>query len=70
MRKRHFSKQVGLILSEETHSRLIEQTDKDEVSVSEWIREAIQKRLLNESDSPRTPNGSNDHSFLSERRGK
>lgn len=45
MRKRHFTKQVGLILSEETYNRLIEQTNKEEIAVSAWIREAIEKKL-------------------------
>jgi predicted DNA-binding protein len=46
MRKRHFTKQVGLILSEETYNQLIEQTNKEEVTVSEWIREVIEKKLF------------------------
>lgn len=45
MRKRNFTKQVGLILSEETYNQLIEQTNKEEVTISEWIREAILNRL-------------------------
>ena len=45
MRKRNFTKQVGLILSEETYTQIIEQTNKEEVTISEWIREAIEKRL-------------------------
>jgi len=46
MRKRHFTRQVGLILSEETYEQLIEQTNKKEVTVSEWIREAIDRKLF------------------------
>ena len=50
MRKRNFTRQVGLILSEETYNQLIEQTNKEEVTVSEWIREAIEMKLaLNSS---------------------
>ena len=45
MRKRNFTKQVGLILSEETYSRLIEQTNKEEMTVSNWIRQAIEAKL-------------------------
>ena len=45
MRKRHFTKQVGLILSDEEYNALIEQTNKEEVSISQWIREAIQEKL-------------------------
>ena len=46
MRKKHFTKQVGLILSEESYDQLIEQTNREEVTLSEWIREAIEKKLL------------------------
>jgi hypothetical protein len=48
MRKRHFTRQVGLILSERTYEQLIEQTDREEVSISEWIRSAIEKKLFGE----------------------
>ncbi len=46
MRKKHFTKQVGLILSEETYNQLIEQTNREEVTISEWIREAIKGKLF------------------------
>ena len=45
MRKRNFTKQVGLIISEETYKQLIEQTNKEEVTISEWIRGAIEEKL-------------------------
>ncbi len=45
MRKKHFTKQVGLTISEELYDQLIEETNRREVTVSEWIREAIQSRL-------------------------
>ena len=46
MRKRNFTNQVGLILSEETYKQLVKETDRKEVTISEWIREAIEKKLL------------------------
>ncbi len=48
MRKRNFTRQVGLTLSEETYKQLIEQSNREEVSMSEWVREAIEIRLTNE----------------------
>ena len=45
MRKRNFTRQVGLIISEATYNRLVEETDREEVTISEWIREAIEKKL-------------------------
>ncbi len=49
MRKKHFTKQVGVILSEETYDQLVEQTNREEVTISEWIREAVEIRLKNKS---------------------
>ncbi len=46
MRKRHFTKQLAVIISEETYNQLIDQTNKEEVTVSEWIREAIEAKLF------------------------
>ncbi len=61
MRKRRFTKQVGLILSDEEHQQLIEQTNKEELTISQWIREAIREKLWSEpkkerrdSDEPNT----------------
>ena len=55
MRKRNFTRQVGLIISEETYKQVVEETDKKEVTVSEWIREAIEMRLLKEKPNSREP---------------
>ena len=49
MRKRYFTRQVGLTFSEETYDQLIEQTSRKEVIISEWLREAIEERLLLEN---------------------
>ena len=51
MRKRNFTKQVGLILSEETYNQLIEKTNKEEMSVSAWIRAAVENGL-NQGKNP------------------
>lgn len=56
MRKKHFTKQVGLILSEETYDRLIEQTNRKEVTISQWIREAIEMRLKSDARINPKPN--------------
>ena len=45
MRKKHFTKQVGITLTEQMYAQLIEQTNKEEVTISEWIREAIDAKL-------------------------
>ena len=45
MRKRVLTKQVAVMLSEELHRQIIEATDQMEVSVSEFVRESIEKTL-------------------------
>jgi hypothetical protein len=55
MRKKHFTRQVGLIVSEDIYAQLIEQTNKEEVTISEWIRDAIDMRLLGEKPNSRDP---------------
>ena len=47
MRKRIFTKQLGLIISEEVYKRIVDETDREEKTVSAWIREAISMRLAN-----------------------
>ena len=56
MRKRNYTRQVGLILPEQTYDQLIEQTNKEEVTISEWIREAVQQKLIYKSLQNRTDN--------------
>ena len=46
MRKKHFTKQLGLIISEEVYNRIIKETDREEKTVSAWLREAIENRLF------------------------
>ena len=55
MRKKHFTRQVGLIIAEETYNRLVEQTDREEMTVSEWVREAIERRLELKKTIPKAP---------------
>jgi len=45
MRKRRFTKQVGVVFTEELYKTLIEVTDELEVSVSEFVRSIVEKEL-------------------------
>ena len=45
MRKKHYTKNVGVLLSDETYALLIEVTDKAEVTFSNFIRELIEDKL-------------------------
>ena len=45
MRKKHYTKNVGVLLNDETYALLIEATDKAEVTFSNFIRELIEDKL-------------------------
>jgi predicted CopG family antitoxin len=45
MRKKHYTKNVGVLLSDETYALLIEATDKAEVTFSNFIRKLIEDKL-------------------------
>ena len=45
MRKRVLTKQVGVVLSEETYQQLIKRTDQQELPASQFIRELLEERL-------------------------
>ena len=45
MRKRLLTKQVGVVLSEETYQQLIKSTDRLEIPVSQFIRELIEEKM-------------------------
>ena len=45
MRKKRFTKNIGILISNETFDQLVEVTDKEEVTISKFIRQLIEKRL-------------------------
>ena len=45
MRKKYYTKNVGVLLSDQTYAQLIEATDKAEVTFSNFIRELIEDKL-------------------------
>ena len=45
MRKKNLTRQVALLLSEETYQLVVAITDKKEISVSEFIRSTVEKEL-------------------------
>jgi hypothetical protein len=45
MRKRFLTRQLAVSVSEDTWVNILESTDKEEVSISSWIRDAIEKKL-------------------------
>jgi predicted CopG family antitoxin len=45
MRKKYYTKNVGVLLSDETYALLIEATDKAEETFSNFIREIVEDKL-------------------------
>ena len=45
MRKRILTKPVAVMLSEKMHQQIIEETDRLEISISQYIREAIEDKI-------------------------
>ncbi|MGV7223235.1 MAG: hypothetical protein ACQ9MH_17110 [Nitrospinales bacterium] len=45
MRKKHYTKNVGVLLSDKTYAQLIEATDRAEVTFSNFIRKLIEDKL-------------------------
>ena len=48
MRKRRYTQLIGLLVSEEMHKEITELCDEKDLSVSQWIREAIELKLEQE----------------------
>jgi len=54
MRKKVFTRQLAVSVSEVTWVRILEYTNKEEVSFSSWIRKSgtwVQRQLINADDS-------------------
>jgi predicted CopG family antitoxin len=50
MRKKVYTRQVGVLFSEDTYAELIRITDEIEISVSEFIRRIVETKLNNETE--------------------
>ena len=54
MRKRTLTRQIGVMLSEETYQQLIKVTNEKEISLSQFIRDFVEeglKQILGTRDS-------------------
>jgi len=51
MRKKIFTRQLAVSVSEDIWVRILESTDKAEVSFSSWIRDAIETKLTLDGSS-------------------
>jgi len=54
MRKKFYTRNIGVMLTEETYQRLVNITDDLEVTVSAYIRELIDQALKNDGREERS----------------
>jgi hypothetical protein len=58
MRKKVFTRQLAVSVSEDTWVKILESTNKAEISFSSWIRDAIETKLTldrsSQFDQPKT----------------
>ena len=45
MRKKKFTRNVGILLSEQDYSKLVKITDELEVTISEYFRELLKREI-------------------------
>jgi hypothetical protein len=45
MRKKHYTKLVGILISDKTYQKLIRVTDEAEEPISKFVREILEDRL-------------------------
>ncbi len=48
MKKKIYTRPVSVVLSQETFNRIQEITDREDIAISDYIREAIQASLDND----------------------
>jgi predicted DNA-binding protein len=50
MRKRSYTRNVGVLVDDETYKRLIAITDKHEITLSKYIRGLIEQKISEETE--------------------
>jgi len=49
-KKKLYTQPIGLLVSNDVHRKLLDLCDQQELSISEWIREAIEEKLDHEQE--------------------
>ena len=50
MRKRNYIRQVGVLLAEDTYEELIRITDEMEITISEYVRDLVEKEFKSKKE--------------------
>ena len=58
MKKRLYTKQLGIPVKQEIYEAIATLCDEQELSIAEWVRDAIEMQLSQEHEEPhdKTPN--------------
>ena len=51
MKKKIYTRPVSVVLSQETFDRIQEITDREDIAISDYIRDAIQEKLSNNKET-------------------
>jgi hypothetical protein len=51
MKKKIYTRPVSVVLSQETFDRIQEITDRGDIAISDYIRDAIQEKLANPKET-------------------
>lgn len=51
MKKKVLTRSVGIMLSEDMYFQIKKNTDEKDISISEFIRDAVQQKLTKETNS-------------------
>ena len=51
MKKKIYTRPVSVVLSQETFDQIQEITDREDIAISDYIREAIQEKLANNKET-------------------
>jgi hypothetical protein len=50
MRKRLFTRQLGIPVEEQVYQTVVSLCDKQEITMSEWVRSAIEEKLAQDTN--------------------
>ena len=51
MKKKIYTRPVSVVLSQETFDQIEEITDREDIAISDYIRDAIQEKLANNKET-------------------
>lgn len=50
-KKKRYTKTLGLLVAEDVYKRIMDLSDQQEKSIAEWLRDAIEHKLVHEQEN-------------------